>query len=337
MGATVGLLWTRVVVLLCFLSSTVVTGQAVQNQTALPEALECYSCIDRGDNGCSTENLKVVQCVNEHDVCIEAVMGVQASHDHFSTVIKHCGLGGAGKVDKALPYYGLTVFIQVHQCKTSRCNNIIDLAKYKLIPIDTSTTVPNELRCYSCMGKTEQDKCLPSNADEVSCFNGHTSCFDGNTTVTVGNSTVSLPIKSCSKRSICAKETLKLGGATFTVKGACCSGPLCNKDLSNITQQESFPMLEMYPGSVQETTPGQHSTIENATQVMAMENATYSKNLSISVTSVKAGTVTSNINSLDHKPAHGTTIHTADIRENNSASKIFNPVWALLFLAAFHL
>ncbi|XP_078511684.1 ly6/PLAUR domain-containing protein 3-like isoform X2 [Lissotriton helveticus] len=298
----------------------------------MPQPLECYSCIDRGDNGCATEKLEVVQCVKEHDVCIEAVMGVQSSHDHFSTVIKHCGLGGAGRVDKALPYNGLTVFIQVQQCNTSRCNNMIDLAKYRLIPIDTSTTVPKELKCYSCMGKAVQDKCLPSDALEVSCFSGHTSCFDGNTTVTVGNSTVSIPIKSCSKRSICAKETLKLGGATFTIKGACCSGALCNTDLSNITQQESFPVLEMYPGVIEEATPGQHSTGHSATQVMA--KTTSSTNMTLSMTSGNAGTVTSN--SLYHKPTYGTT-RAADIREKNSASKVFSPVWGLLFLASFHL
>ncbi|XP_069496941.1 ly6/PLAUR domain-containing protein 3-like [Ambystoma mexicanum] len=307
-----------------------------QNHTESSPLLECYSCIDKGDHGCSAEKAVMVSCLNQ-DVCVEAVAGVQTTHEHFSAVIKGCGMGGPGKLDKAFPFNGLTIFIQVHQCNTSRCNTLIDLEKYVLIPIDTSAMVPNGVGCYGCIGKSKHDECTPTTAPEVSCFNDYTSCFDGNTSVTVGNSTVNLPIKSCSKEPVCVKETLRLGGATFHTKGACCSGQLCNQDLSNKTQNTPLPMLVVLLDGVEQTTSGDNKTRHNGTQAMAMSSVSPGGNISTSTNGTKATDTASEINPLDNKPMYVTSPSTLVKGDANLASRVNIPVWAIFFLATFSL
>lgn len=43
------------------------------------QALECYSCVQRADNGCSPHKMRTVKCPPGVDVCTEAVGAVETS------------------------------------------------------------------------------------------------------------------------------------------------------------------------------------------------------------------------------------------------------------------
>ncbi|OCT57124.1 hypothetical protein XELAEV_180039531mg, partial [Xenopus laevis] len=62
-------------------------------------------------------------------------------------------------------------------------------------------------------------------------------------TIYPGNQTVVIPIKSCSLRSRCPIQTLSSESLSLEIKGACCEGNLCNRDLSNRTQYVDLPPL----------------------------------------------------------------------------------------------
>lgn len=43
------------------------------------QALECYSCVQKADDGCSPQKTKTVKCAPGVDVCTEAVGAVETS------------------------------------------------------------------------------------------------------------------------------------------------------------------------------------------------------------------------------------------------------------------
>lgn len=55
--------------------SLIVSGPAPQGA----QALECYSCVQKADDGCSPQKTKTVKCAQGVDVCTEAVGAVETS------------------------------------------------------------------------------------------------------------------------------------------------------------------------------------------------------------------------------------------------------------------
>ncbi|XP_075047788.1 ly6/PLAUR domain-containing protein 3 [Mixophyes fleayi] len=230
------LAWRGFTITIIYLIST--TGlKGVQSQP-----IDCYTCTDQGDGGCSPENAVNVTCPPDHNVCLEVISAIKTSHDQHIILKKGCAMGDSTKLDETISFHGMSIFIQINQCNSSLCNTNMDLKKYPLAPADNTTHVPNNEQCYSCIGKDKVD-CLPFNPPVMDCYDIYTNCFDGNITVSIGNDTTIIPIKSCSIRYRCAVQTLTMGGVNFEIKGACCSGGLCNQDLSNKIQLGDLPFL----------------------------------------------------------------------------------------------
>ncbi|XP_053545977.1 ly6/PLAUR domain-containing protein 3-like [Bombina bombina] len=240
-----------IITTICLMSTLIIQG-------VLSQPLECIHCIDRDDNGCSEGNATKIVC-QENEPCIELVTSVETSHDQFTMLIKGCGKGGVGRLDKAINFHGITMFVQFHQCDSSLCNTNMELKNYQLLPPDTTNRQPNQVQCYSCVGKTEE-RCTTSNAPDKTCFNNFESCFDGKASITIGNETQVIPIKSCSTRNVCPRQLLTLGSATFGIQGACCRGNLCNQDLSNQTQYESGPPLLLLEDLIEKKTTTVNTT-----------------------------------------------------------------------------
>ncbi|XP_044130883.1 ly6/PLAUR domain-containing protein 3-like [Bufo gargarizans] len=203
------------------------------------QSLECYSCTDHGDGGCLPENAVSVTCSSGYNVCLEAISAIRTSHDDYIVLKKGCSYGDTETLDKTISFYGFSIVIQLNQCNSSLCNSEMDLKDYQLATDGNVTHVPNEEQCYSCIGK---DECSP-NAPVISCYDTYSHCFDGNVTISIDNDTTLIPVKSCTLRYRCAVQTLTHGSASFEIKGACCSGQLCNRDLSNKTQLGDIPFL----------------------------------------------------------------------------------------------
>ncbi|XP_063291902.1 ly6/PLAUR domain-containing protein 3 [Pelobates fuscus] len=201
-----------------------------------------------GNGNCSDENVAKVLCRPDQNVCIETVTALETSHDQSTMLQKGCGTGLPGRVDKAEYFHGVIMYIMLIQCNTSLCNTELHAKTYLLLPPENTGRQLNEMECYSCIGKTP-DQCTSSNAPVKQCFQPLRHCFDGNVTVTQGNTSAVIPIKSCSERHTCAMRTLKFGSSTFEIKGACCIGNICNKDLSNMTQYVELPPLVLIPPS----------------------------------------------------------------------------------------
>lgn len=56
-------------------------GSLILLRSAFPgaQALECYSCVQRADDGCSSQKTKVVKCAPGMEVCTEAVGALETS------------------------------------------------------------------------------------------------------------------------------------------------------------------------------------------------------------------------------------------------------------------
>lgn len=51
-------------------------------RTTGAQALECYSCVQKADDGCSPHKMKTVKCGPGVEVCTEAVGAVETSKCH---------------------------------------------------------------------------------------------------------------------------------------------------------------------------------------------------------------------------------------------------------------
>nr|CAI46120.1 hypothetical protein [Homo sapiens] len=98
------------------------------------QALECYSCVQKADDGCSPNKMKTVKCAPGVDVCTEAVGAVETIHGQFSLAVRGCGSGLPGKNDRGLDLHGLLAFIQLQQCAQDRCNAKLNLTSRALDP-----------------------------------------------------------------------------------------------------------------------------------------------------------------------------------------------------------
>ncbi|XP_067401974.1 ly6/PLAUR domain-containing protein 3 [Emydura macquarii macquarii] len=208
-------------------------------------ALECHSCVERSDGGCSPGKMKNISCPANTSVCVETVAAVKWSHGQFLVGEKGCGMGMPGTNDKGLDLHGIIAFSQLHQCNSSHCNSRLDIQSMVLQPTgNESARLPSGLECFSCHGK---EACSPGNLTVVKCYEGYQGCFDGTVSMRVGNFSLSHPIKSCSRDKDCTKEAK--GNTAISLMGSCCSGSLCNRDLANKTFfAPNIPRLEVLPG-----------------------------------------------------------------------------------------
>ncbi|KAL7981051.1 hypothetical protein Chor_005285 [Crotalus horridus] len=175
-------------------------------------ALECHSCVDLGDGGCSQQHLKKLTCPSNAHVCVETVAAVE-------------------------------------------WNNV-------------SARIPNGVECYSCVG----EKCPLNNSAIVKCYDNFRGCFHGNVTMKAGNFSLTRPIKGCVQEDDCTK--VRKGSPAIILSGSCCSGNLCNTDLSNKTHfSTSIPRLAFLPAqetnNATVTTPSTYIRINAATAAAA--------------------------------------------------------------------
>uniref|UniRef100_A0A8D0BED2 LY6/PLAUR domain containing 3 n=1 Tax=Salvator merianae TaxID=96440 RepID=A0A8D0BED2_SALMN len=185
-------------------------------------------------NFCSEGKIKKVKCPASTHVCVETVAAVEWSHGKFLIGEKGCGLGVPGTNDKAVEVHGILAFSQLHQCNSSRCNSKLNMKALALHPTgNESARVPNGVECYSCIG----DDCSKDNSTIVKCYDSFKGCFHGNVTMRAGNFSMTRPIKGCVQDEECTRVTK--GSPAITLAGSCCSGSLCNVDLSNKTHFSS--------------------------------------------------------------------------------------------------
>uniref|UniRef100_A0A8B9XD97 Ly6/PLAUR domain-containing protein 3 n=1 Tax=Bos mutus grunniens TaxID=30521 RepID=A0A8B9XD97_BOSMU len=228
------------------------TGWLLLLSLLLPEgakALECYSCVQNADDGCSPQKMKTVKCAPGVEVCTEAVGAVETIHGQFSVAVRGCGSGIPGKNDRGLDLYGILAFIQLQQCSQDRCNTKLNLTSRGLNPAgNESAYQPNGVECYSCVGLSRKE-CQGRAPPVVSCYNAsdhfYKGCFDGNVTLTAANVTVSLPVRGCVQDEFCTRDSAT--GPGFTLSGSCCQGSRCNSDLRNKTYFPQFPPLVLLP------------------------------------------------------------------------------------------
>ncbi|XP_023560344.1 ly6/PLAUR domain-containing protein 3 [Octodon degus] len=214
------------------------------------QALECYSCVQKGDDGCSPHKMKTVKCGPGVEVCTEAVGAVETIHGQFSVAVRGCGSGLPGKNDRGLDLHGLLAFIQLQQCAQDRCNAKLNLTSRGLNPAgNESAYQPNGVECYSCVGLSHE-KCQGTAPPVVSCYNAsdrvYKGCFDGNVSLTAANVTVSLPVRGCVQDESCIRDGVT--GPGFMLSGSCCQGSRCNSDLRNKTYfSPQIPPLVILP------------------------------------------------------------------------------------------
>ncbi|XP_058901429.1 ly6/PLAUR domain-containing protein 3 [Kogia breviceps] len=231
------------------------------------QALECYSCVQKADDGCSPQKTKTVKCAPGVDVCTEAVGAVETIHGQFSVAVRGCGSGLPGKNDLGLDLYGILAFVQLQQCSQDRCNAKLNLTSRALIPAgNESDYAPNGAECYSCVGLSRKE-CQGTAPPVVRCYNAsdhfYKGCFDGNVTLTAANVTVSLPVRGCVQDESCTRDSAT--GPGFMLSGSCCQGSRCNSDLRNKTYfSPRFPPLVLLPRSPPTTLAATNSVSTSA-------------------------------------------------------------------------
>ncbi|PNJ11709.1 LYPD3 isoform 1 [Pongo abelii] len=239
------------------------------------QALECYSCVQKADDGCSPNKMKTVKCAPGVDVCTEAVGAVETIHGQFSLAVRGCGSGLPGKNDRGLDLHGLLAFIQLQQCAQDRCNDKLNLTSRALDPAgNESAYPPNGVECYSCVGLS-REACQGTSPPVVSCYNAsdhvYKGCFDGNVTLTAANVTVSLPVRGCVQDEFCTRDGVT--GPGFTLSGSCCQGSRCNSDLRNKTYfSPQIPPLVRLPAP-EPTTVASTISVASTTSVTTSTSA----------------------------------------------------------------
>ncbi|XP_076989726.1 ly6/PLAUR domain-containing protein 3 [Tamandua tetradactyla] len=240
------------------------------------QALECYSCVQKADDGCSPKKMKTVKCAPGVDVCTEAVGAVETIHGQFLVAVRGCGSGLPGKNDRGLDLHGLLAFIQLQQCAEDRCNVKLNLSSSALNPAgNESAYEPNGAECYSCLGLS-REACQGTAPPVVRCYNAsdrvYKGCFDGNVTLTAANVTVSLPVRGCVHDEFCTRDGVT--GPGFVLSGSCCQGSLCNSDLRNKTYfAPRIPPLVLLPAP-QPTTLASTTSVTTSTPAPTTSTST---------------------------------------------------------------
>ncbi|XP_067173028.1 ly6/PLAUR domain-containing protein 3-like [Apteryx mantelli] len=235
--------------------------------------LTCLSCVEEGDGGCRPEASRNVTCDAESSVCAEALGAVTWSHGRFAVGARGCARGAAGTNDRALELFGLVVFAQRHQCGDDGCNRRLPLGRGALalpLPGNESARVPNGVSCYGC---PDDGPCPASNATVVQCYDDFTGCFHGNVTLTLGSVSLWREVRGCVRDGACTRA--EKGGGAVGLRGSCCAGSLCNRDLTNKTFfAPDLPRLELLPHGHGPTAPHNATARTAATHVAAAATAT---------------------------------------------------------------
>uniref|UniRef100_A0A8C9KJE0 LY6/PLAUR domain containing 3 n=1 Tax=Panthera tigris altaica TaxID=74533 RepID=A0A8C9KJE0_PANTA len=155
-------------------------------------ALQCYSCVQKADDGCSPQKTKTVKCAPGVDVCTEAAPALRLWPGYRLAV---AGGGGGGRG----PLAG-----------------------------NESAYPSNGAECYSCVGLSHK-ACRGTAPPVVSCYNAservYKGCFDANVTV-------SLPVRGCVQDEFCTRDAVTGPGFTLSgscCQGSRCNSDLHNK------------------------------------------------------------------------------------------------------------
>nr|XP_023399790.1 ly6/PLAUR domain-containing protein 3 [Loxodonta africana] len=225
------------------------------------QALECYSCVQKADDGCSPQKMKTVKCAPDADVCTEAVGAVETIHGQLSVAVRGCGSGLPGKNDRGLDLHGLLAFIQLQQCSQDLCNTKLNLTSRALNPAGEWDWAigPGFKECRTCplFWGFSAPVLLPKfHSGYASSSLQPLTNFCHPLAASV---TVSLPIKGCVKDDLCTRDAAT--GPGFVLSGSCCQGSRCNSDLRNKTYfAPRIPPLVRIP-------PSQHTTAAETTSV----------------------------------------------------------------------
>ncbi|CAM5124971.1 unnamed protein product [Natator depressus] len=96
--------------------------------------------------------------------------------------------------------------------------------------------------------------------------------YTGPSSIAQGNFSLSRPIKGCVQDKDCTKEAK--GSVAVSLVGSCCSGHLCNRDLTNKTFfAPIIPRLEVMPGHGANATANATATATAATTAPAAVTA----------------------------------------------------------------
>ncbi|XP_030067375.1 ly6/PLAUR domain-containing protein 3 isoform X3 [Microcaecilia unicolor] len=191
------------------------------------ESLQCYSCIDEGDNGCSPPNITIVKCVLPMDTCYEYTQTVGTGSSMVTRQKKGCSLGSQKSIQGDDINEAMYHISNIRGCSTDFCNNKLQNARERTPPL--ITVVPNGVECYSC-ASFSKDQCLPQYAEKINCTGDTMRCYEGNVTIAVsdGNPPKAIYFKSCQDEITCTDSSISRGQMRISRNGFCCSGNYCN-------------------------------------------------------------------------------------------------------------
>nr|XP_033770067.1 ly6/PLAUR domain-containing protein 3-like isoform X2 [Geotrypetes seraphini]XP_033770068.1 ly6/PLAUR domain-containing protein 3-like isoform X2 [Geotrypetes seraphini] len=222
---------------------TAVTGILMANLFfQVTGSLQCYSCTEEGDSGCSSANTSVIWCALPMNICTEYVQTISANSFTVTRQKKGCGLGLDTDYSTVTSNDVIYHTIHIRACSTSLCNNELP-SSTETRPAHTTTdpAVPNGMECYSCLSFSK-DQCSSQNAEKMKCTGNMTRCYEGNVTVSVDDDDSSKPIhvKTCAMNNSCTtRYSLLTKHAMISQQGSCCSGRYCNGPVSSIVPTTS--------------------------------------------------------------------------------------------------
>ncbi|XP_030069337.1 ly6/PLAUR domain-containing protein 3-like isoform X2 [Microcaecilia unicolor] len=192
--------------------------------------LECYSCTEEGDAGCSADKIVKVSCAQAMNVCMDYTHTIKTDALNMTIRKKGCSSGLTKTYDSEGSFVQHCYVTHINACNTSLCNNdLTNAIRPRLCTI--ASDVPNGMECYACLSFSK-DQCSPKYAEKIKCTGYNTNCYKENQTVSLGNdySSRTIYIETCSQDGSCSRSYsstnmhMKIKG-----KGSCCSGKFCNK------------------------------------------------------------------------------------------------------------
>nr|XP_033770893.1 ly6/PLAUR domain-containing protein 3-like isoform X2 [Geotrypetes seraphini]XP_033770894.1 ly6/PLAUR domain-containing protein 3-like isoform X2 [Geotrypetes seraphini]XP_033770895.1 ly6/PLAUR domain-containing protein 3-like isoform X2 [Geotrypetes seraphini]XP_033770896.1 ly6/PLAUR domain-containing protein 3-like isoform X2 [Geotrypetes seraphini]XP_033770897.1 ly6/PLAUR domain-containing protein 3-like isoform X2 [Geotrypetes seraphini]XP_033770898.1 ly6/PLAUR domain-containing protein len=191
-------------------------------------SIECYSCLEEDDDGCSSANTTIIQCAPPMNVCTEYFQTVMTGSFMVTRWKKGCSVGlSVGLVINTF-YDPVFHYSKIQACSTDLCNNNLTNSNVTKPPYITKD--PNGVECYSC-ASILKDQCTPVYAEKMKCTGSMKRCYEGNVTISVldGDSPRAIYFKTCEEATICTSSTSLSGGfMKINQEGSCCSGSYCN-------------------------------------------------------------------------------------------------------------
>ncbi|XP_029432840.1 ly6/PLAUR domain-containing protein 3-like [Rhinatrema bivittatum] len=202
--------------------------------------LECYSCTEEGDGGCSPANITAVQCAPPMKICTEYWQTLAVGATTVTIHKRGCNSGPPESMSGWFTHLVLESNYKMRACTTDLCNleltNIIQPALAGNTT-ESNSTVPNGMECYSCLSFSKDD-CVPENAEKVNCTGDMKHCYEGNITVTINNDNTSklLYVKTCVHEFSClTRFSTSDRFGMISEQSSCCSEILCNGSITNAT------------------------------------------------------------------------------------------------------